>query len=594
MTRMRPSGGRRTPSKRNSPFWAIPGLLAAIFSLLSCTEKGPTTVAGSEIGNPTVAVSGIALYPDGRTAGGASVLLRRQDFLAEDKGTKLLSSMARLGQAKVSVSLANVFTDSQGRFRIDSVDAGDYRIEINDGQSQGLVLDFPVTVKTHKDTVVHPDSLRANGTVYGMVEWDAPPLTPFVALAYGMDRVAIVDQVTGKFTIDQLPPGTYTFKVGCLSRGCLSKDVENVHVAAGESVNLPVVTLSSFATEDYSKWTDSAKVTVNTSASGAAVSETLANFPLLVRLDSSNFDFSKADGRGRDIRFASLSGRHLHFDIERWDSLVRKAEIWVQVDSIYGDNGAQSLKMLWGNQAAAYYTGSTQVFGAQAGYRGVWHLAEEGSSTANGFRDASGHANHGTGIGIGPVASREAVAGQGLSFDGNTSVEVKADSSLHTKDSLTLEVWINASEWGVEKNKFKRIVSKAFAASGYPWTEYDIETDSTGTKVAFSITLGGTLRTVISSTQTELGYWYHVVGTYDGENLSIYVNGAQETSQLRPGVITDYGRGLTFGRYDFDNASNYHGKIDEVRVSSRARSAGWIKLSYENQKQGSKVVSIVP
>jgi hypothetical protein len=489
MTVMRPSGGRRTPAKRFLPRWAIPCLMAATLSVLSCTEKGPTTVAGSEIGNPTVAVSGIALYPDGRTAGGASVLLRRQDFLAEDKGTKLLSSMARLGQAKVSVSLANVFTDSQGRFRIDSVDAGDYRIEINDGQSQGLILDFPVTVKTHKDTVLHPDSLRATGAVFGTVNWDAPPLSPYVALVYGMDRVAVVDQVTGKFSIDQLPPGTYTFKVGCLGRGCLSKDIENVQVAAGESVTLPTVTLSSFASEDYSKWTDSAKVVVNTSASGAAVTETVGNFPLLVRLDSSNFDFTKADGRGRDIRFASITGRHLHYDIERWDSLERKAEIWVQVDSVYGDNASQSLKILWGNPAAAFYTGSTQVFGAQAGYRGVWHLAEEGSSTPNGFRDASGHANHGTGIGIGPVASREAVAGQGLAFDGNTSIEVKADSSLHAKDSLTLETWINCSEWGVDRNKFKRIVSKAFAkAGGYPWTEYDIETDSTGTKEAFSIT----------------------------------------------------------------------------------------------------------
>lgn len=587
-----PSGGRRTSAKRNRPFSAAPGLLACCAFLFSCTEKAPTRLGGSEIGNPTVAVTGTALYPDGSAAGGASVLLRRKDFLAEDRGTRLLSSMSRPGLPKVSVSLANVFTDSQGRFRIDSVDAGEYRIEINDGQSQGLILDFPVTVESRKDTVLAADSLRATSSVQGVVQWDAPPLSPFVALVYGMDRVAIVDQVTGKFAIDQLPPGAYTFKVGCLGRGCLSKDVENIQVKSGETTMLDTVYLSSFAAEDYSRWTRSAQVTVNTSPSGVEIPENITGFPLLVRLDSSNFDFTQAEARGRDIRFAGATGRHLHFDIERWDALERKAEIWVQVDTVYADSAEQALTMLWGNPAAAYYTGSTQVFGRQAGYRGVWHFAEEGSSTPNGFRDASGLANHGTGVAIGPVATRDGTAGRGLAFDGNNSVEVKADSTLHAKDSLTLEVWINCSESGIEKNRFRRIVSKAFAASGYPWTEYDIETDSTGTKVNFSITLAGTLRTVISASKTVPGSWYHVVGTYDGANMRIFVNGVEESAEARTGVIPDYGRGLTFGRYDYDNVSNFRGLIDEVRISGRARPAGWIKLSYENQKPGSTVVKV--
>jgi hypothetical protein len=551
-------------------------------------------VAGSEIGNPTVAISGTALYPDGRPAGGASVMLRRQEFLAEDKGMRLLSSMSKPGLSKVSVSLANAFTDSRGHFRIDSVDAGDYRIEINDGQSQGVILDFPLHVESRKDTVLTPDSLRAMGTVQGVVQWDAPPLSPFVALVYGMDRVAIVDQVTGKFTINQLPPGTYTFKVGCLGRDCLSKEVENVEIGAGEFKALDTITLSSFAAEDYKQWAKSARLAINTTPTGAGVAETIANFPLLVRLDGSNFDFSQADARGRDIRFAGATGRHLHFDIERWDAAGKKAEIWVQVDSVYGNDDSQAITMLWGNPAAAAYNGSTQVFGAQAGYRGVWHLAEQGSSTQNGFRDVSGYANHGTGAGIGPVATKEAAAGPGLSFDGNTSVEVKADSSLHAKDSLTLEIWVNAADIGTDRNRFRRIVSKAFAASGYPWTEYDIETDSTGTKLAFSVTLGGSLRTVISKTATDVGSWYHVVGTYDGSDLRIYVNGAEEAAQSRTGIITDYGRGLTFGKYEYDNVSNFRGKIDEVRISSRVRGAAWVKLSYENQKTGSSVVTLLP
>jgi hypothetical protein len=35
-----------------------------------------------------------------------------------------------------------------------------------------------------------------------------------------------------------------------------------------------------------------------------------------------------------------------------------------------------------------------------------------------------------------------------------------------------------------------------------------------------------------------------------------------------------------------------NGTIDEVRAANRARSAEWIKLSYENQREGTTVVRI--
>jgi hypothetical protein len=586
MTGARPSGGRRTPATRFSPRWAFAGLLAASSFLFSCTDR----IAGSEIGNPTIALTGTAMYPNGQAAGGARVLLRKKDYLAEDKAAKILSSTSKVGLAKVSVSLANVFTDSSGHFRIDSVDAGDYRIEINDGQSQGLLLDCEVKVRKHgpKDTALASGSLNTNGTVHGVVKWDVAPLSPYAAMVYGMERAALVDPTDGSFTMYDMPPGTYTFKVGCLGRGCLATDVENVTVTAGMDTTLDTISIASFDAEEYSAWTKSAKVELNTSASGVEMSDTLYGFPLLVRLNADNFDFSQADARGRDIRFTGFTGHHLHYDIERWDSVEKHAEIWVRVDTLFGANSAQALTMYWGNPTASYYTGETQVFGSQHGYRGVWHLAEEASSTRNGFRDVSGLENHGTGQGLSPVSSHIAVAGQGLNFDGNTAMTVDADSSLHVKDSLTLELWVNVSALG----QFKRIVSKAHVTAAPPWTEYDVEIDGTASRLAFSVAIGGTLSSAISTTKPVPGTWYHVVGTYDGAKLRIYVNGKEETATSKTGVITDYGRGLTFGKYEFDDASNFRGKIDEVRVSARARSASWIMLSYENQREGSAFPAI--
>jgi hypothetical protein len=582
------------------------GLLAASALLLACTDKAPTHLSqGGEIGNPTIALVGTAKYPDGTVAGGASVLLRRDDFLAADRGSKLLSSTASLNSAlaKISVSLANVFTDSVGRFRIDSVDAGEYRIEINDKQGKALVLDWGIdtaAIKARnaagkKDTVLATDALEATGSVHGTVKVDSASATPYVALIYGMDRVALVDPRSGAFGFSDLPAGTYTIKLGCLGRGCLEKDIAGVHVAPGQDTPLDTVSLTTVAGEDYSKWAKSAKVAINTSASGAGTTQDVYGFPLLVRLDSSNFDFSQAQARGQDIRFASASGKRLAFDIDRWDAAARKAEIWVRVDTVLANSADQAIRMYWGNPDADFYTAGAQVFSRGDGYGGVWHLAEEGNSSPHGIRDAGSRGNHGTGLGISPVSSQAAVVGRGLNFDGVTGVTVDPDSALHAKDSLTLELWVNFTSLG----QFKRILSKAYTppqgqGPGMPWTEYDLETDGTGSKIAFSIAIGGALNSVLSTTLPDPGIWYHVAATYDGAAMKLYLNGELEATDTKAGVITDYGRGLTFGKYEFDQVSNFKGKLDEVRMSSAARSPAWIKLSYENQKLGSNVVTLAP
>jgi hypothetical protein len=607
MMSKRPSWGRRTPVERFLRFPAISGLLAVCAFVLSCTEKGPTVAQGGEIGNPTIAVLGTAAYTDGAKSGGAKVLLRRTDFLAEDRGGKLLSSMAKPGNAlsKVSISLADVFTDSTGRFRIDSVDAGDYRVEINDAQGKGLVFDWSVDtadIKARrkagkKDTTLSPGGLQKCGSVQGTVKWDTAPFSPYLALVYGMDRVALVDGTTGSFTLNDMPAGKYTIKVGCLGRGCISKDVET-SLAAGEDKILDTISLTTVAGEDYSKWAHSAKVAINTSVTGADVEDTLTGFPLLVRLTASNFDFSQADPRGGDLRFSGPAGQHLAFDIDRWDPVAKLAEVWVLVDTVYGAKADQVITMHWDKSAGASYTAGAQVFSAKSGFGGVWHMGDQGSTTLNGIRDAGSRGNHGTGIGLSPVSSQSAVVGNGFNFDGGTGVKVAPDSALHAQDSLTIEMWVNFASLGPD-DKFKRIVSKAYTPQqgqpiGEPWTEYDLETDASGRNIAFSVAIGGSLESVVSITRPDPAIWYHVTATYDGANLKMYVNGQLEATTPVTGAITDYGRGLTFGKYEFDTVSNFKGKLDEVRVSTLARSAAWIKLSHANQVLGSSVVSIKP
>ena len=116
-------------SSTRAGFWGRLLLSAMLPTVFSCSQHDK--VAGSEIGNPTtVALSGTALYPDGRPAGGAKVTLRRTDYLAEDAGNSLLPTSSRTalskktGLAKAGIVRTGAWTDNQGHFTVDSVDQG--------------------------------------------------------------------------------------------------------------------------------------------------------------------------------------------------------------------------------------------------------------------------------------------------------------------------------------------------------------------------------------------------------------------------------------------------------------------------------------
>ncbi|MDP2896844.1 MAG: LamG domain-containing protein, partial [bacterium] len=85
-----------------------------------------------------------------------------------------------------------------------------------------------------------------------------------------------------------------------------------------------------------------------------------------------------------------------------------------------------------------------------------------------------------------------------------------------------------------------------------------------------------------------IGQWYHVVGTYDGSDLRIYLNGALDINEDNPTGSTPHsgpidtsnwplyiGRETTWDEW-------FHGIIDEAAIYSRALSAEEILQHYQN------------
>ena len=103
--------------------------------------------------------------------------------------------------------------------------------------------------------------------------------------------------------------------------------------------------------------------------------------------------------------------------IELWDKASGSAAVWVLLDLVKGNSKDQSIVMKWGHSSAPDISDSKAVFKRQNGFVGVWHLDEDGNTNPDGYKDASDHEAHGTGVGMIPGSRVDARIGKGVHLD---------------------------------------------------------------------------------------------------------------------------------------------------------------------------------
>ncbi|HKP95395.1 MAG TPA: carboxypeptidase-like regulatory domain-containing protein, partial [Fibrobacteria bacterium] len=104
------------------PFRPLALGAGVLLCLAGCLVGG-----GSASEDTNTSLSGQVVYPDHRPAAGASVFIRPVDYLKDT------ADFDRPRRAPDAV------TDSQGRYRVDSLDPGEYMVEIQ-GSMGGAVL----------------------------------------------------------------------------------------------------------------------------------------------------------------------------------------------------------------------------------------------------------------------------------------------------------------------------------------------------------------------------------------------------------------------------------------------------------------------
>ena len=314
---------------------------------------------------------------------------------------------------------------------------------------------------------------------------------------------------------------------------------------------------------------------------GVQSGATLTGFPALVRLSTAIEGFSYGDfndQNGGDLRFADSDGNLIPHEIDTWNT-AGESTVWVKVPSLSKDT-----------KVYAYY-GSFKELPAVAAsdvwddnYVGVWHLGEsalplrESSATSSDFSSANGGAVN---------YAAEGIVGGSVDFgtSGRSSVLNAPDhDALDGFTACTIEAWTfidaDARSYRASGNdSAKGLLSKR---SGYQ-TQGSYHLWDDGASTSICLASNSTSQTQINGiVNVPAGEWVHQVVTFDAGNTACYKSGASAGTGSTPVTKINSGSAdLHLGCLQVGDSRNFPGKIDEVRISKVARSAAWVKTTYD-------------
>lgn len=199
----------------------------------------------------------------------------------------------------------------------------------------------------------------------------------------------------------------------------------------------------------------------------------------------------------------------------------------------------------------------------------AWWPGENSAGTLMGT-DA-GSALSGTTFGPGRI-------GRAFVFDGVDDVVAVADSAALRPALLTLEAWVNPT---YPMNANGSVISKTTSALGNDGCGLG----QLGADNTFGFWLNNRSTNRVTTTLTS-GVWQHVVATFDGSTMRLYVNGVLQASNSFTGSISHSSTSLLIGGGSTDGP--WKGSVDEALIYNRALSLAEIQARYQATLTGNQ------
>lgn len=332
-----------------------------------------------------------------------------------------------------------------------------------------------------------------------------------------------------------------------------------------------------------------AEIIIQSSKVGA----NLTDFPVLLTKDTIPTEACDADGTspaqngGGDIRFTSdeNGNNQLALQVVSFATANDPAncviEMYVKVPAV-SSTANTSIWMWYDTETTASQPAVNSTYGSQNvwtnSYKGVWHLNESsgttrGDSTAN----ANNLADNNT------VASGSGKWGTAADFEEDysqfLSITDGSQTGLDITGALSVGFWFKPeSDEGQLMSRYNETGSQV------PYWIQSIP----GGKLRFGVNDGTTSSYFDSTTALTNGQWYYIAATYDpGVKMEIYINGvsdAVKTDSVVSSILNSTADfRLSSGASSGANHFFADGLMQEGRISSALRPAGWISTEYNNQ-----------
>ena len=169
--------------------------------------------------------------------------------------------------------------------------------------------------------------------------------------------------------------------------------------------------------------------------------------------------------------------------------------------------------------------------------------------------------------------------GTSLVFDGlDDYVIVGASTDLVLPNNTTMEFWVNSDQ--LNSND---IISHKFNCYGA--AHQPTYAGGVSGKLSIYYSISG-WKSVSTTTTVVEGSWYHLVGSYDGSTMRVYLNGVLENTRDISGNITQ-GSGTPLGIGTFvgsPSAYAWDGKISTTRYYHKTLTDGEVLQNYNATK----------
>jgi hypothetical protein len=295
----------------------------------------------------------------------------------------------------------------------------------------------------------------------------------------------------------------------------------------------------------------------------------LTDFPVMINVRDRDLKLS-VQTDGDDILFTAADKvTKLDHEIEYYDQPRGELTAWVKIPFLSSLEDTE-IYMYYANDDATNQENSMAVW--TNGYEAVYHIHDDFVNST----DNRAATNVGT-------TTVDGIIADGQDFENAEDDRINTGIWSVSGSELTIQTWAKLESYAETDARF---ISKASGTADQQHV-FMLSTMNSGDDLRFRLKTGtddasGT-SILITNSNVGLDNWHFLAATYDGSNMKIYQNGALQGSLAKTGNLRENSWDIFIGANPpAGTTRNIDGILDEVRISSVARSIEWLQTEYNN------------